>query len=99
MCEVQTISSVDDSDANESMTLAPIPASDRLIVTRRGSAEREYSMTIYDARGAVVRTWTDTMCENGCVIDVSEYPQGAYILAVTFGKNTSRLPFAVTRGE
>lgn len=99
MCEVQSISSVDETDASESITLAPIPASDRLIVTRRGSGEREYAMTIYDARGAAMRSWTDTMCENGCVIDVSSYPIGAYILVVTFGNRTSRLPFTVTRGE
>jgi len=99
MCEVQTISNVDQADDNESITLAPIPASDRMIVTRRGSSEREYSMTIIDARGAVVENRTDTMCDSGCVLDVSSYPSGAYILVMSFGKSTTRLPFTVTRGE
>ena len=99
MCEVQTISSVEDANGNESVTLAPIPASDRMIVTRRGSGEREYTMTIYDTRGAALHTWTDAMCESGCVIDVSSYPSGAYVLTLTFGSSVARLPFAVTRGE
>jgi hypothetical protein len=80
------------------ISIYPSPASTQVFMQMNLAGQQQYTATLYDAAGRVVRHFTNTGTgATRSAIDVHDVPAGNYVLVLQAGGTTAREKIVIAR--